>query len=117
MVLNNKIGPVLIGSLAVLALSSCSSIDSMLEADRIDYKSEASKTQGQRLEIPPDLTQLQRDNRYTIPETERLRRPTTISSVRKRGQGQLSVLWAAWWHPMRRRISVSNGMAISAGWS
>ncbi len=69
MVLNNKIGPVLVGSLAVLALSSCSSIDSMLEADRIDYKSEASKTQGQRLEIPPDLTQLQRDNRYTIPET------------------------------------------------
>lgn len=69
MVFNKKVGSVLIGSLAVIGLSSCSTVNSLLEADRIDYKSETSQTPGQRLEIPPDLTQLQRDNRYTIPET------------------------------------------------
>lgn len=69
MVFNKKVGSVLIGSLTVIGLSSCSTVDSLLEADRIDYKSETSQTPGQRLEIPPDLTQLQRDNRYTIPET------------------------------------------------
>ena len=70
MVFNKKVGSVLIGSLTVLGLSTCSTVDSLLEADRIDYKSEtSSQAQGRRLEIPPDLTQLQRDNRYTIPES------------------------------------------------
>ena len=36
----------------------------MLEGDKIDYKS-ASKGVG--LEVPPDLTQLSRDSRYTVP--------------------------------------------------
>ncbi len=67
--LNKKAGFVLIGSLTVMTLSSCSSFDSLLEADRIDYKSEAdSQSPARRLEIPPDLTQLQRDNRYAIPQ-------------------------------------------------
>ncbi|MFT4242489.1 MAG: outer membrane protein assembly factor BamC [Acidovorax sp.] len=43
-----------------LALSACSA----LEGDKIDYKS-AGK--GPSLEVPPDLTQLSRDSRYTIP--------------------------------------------------
>ncbi|MFX6804097.1 hypothetical protein ABTH20_21825, partial [Acinetobacter baumannii] len=38
--------------------------------DRIDYKS-AEKARGPRLEVPPDLTQLQRDNRYAIPEANK----------------------------------------------
>ncbi len=69
MVLSKKVGSLLLGSLTVISLTSCSAFDSLLEADRIDYKSETPKTPGQRLEIPPDLTQLQRDNRYSIPET------------------------------------------------
>ncbi len=70
MVLDKKVRSVLLGSLVVLGLSSCSIFYSFLEADRIDYKSEtASQKAGRRLEIPPDLVQLQRDNRYTIPET------------------------------------------------
>ncbi|GAB2726496.1 outer membrane protein assembly factor BamC [Melaminivora jejuensis] len=43
-----------------LALSACS----VLESDKIDYKS-ASK--GATLEVPPDLTQLSRDTRYSVP--------------------------------------------------
>ena len=53
---------------AFTLLSGCSSWDDMWEADRIDYKSENAKNPTQRLEIPPDLTQLQRDNRYALPE-------------------------------------------------
>ncbi|MBA3774121.1 MAG: outer membrane protein assembly factor BamC [Ramlibacter sp.] len=45
---------------AALSLSACS----VLEGDKIDYKS-ASKGAG--LEVPPDLNQLSRDSRYTIP--------------------------------------------------
>lgn len=43
-----------------MALSACS----ILETDKIDYK---SATQGATLEVPPDLTQLSRDNRYAVP--------------------------------------------------
>jgi len=49
-------------------ISGCTSWDNMWEGDRIDYKSETEKSPTQRLEIPPDLTQLQRDNRYAIPD-------------------------------------------------
>lgn len=48
-------------------LTGCSSLNSMLESDRIDYKS-ATKAPASKLEVPPDLTQLQRDGRYTVPE-------------------------------------------------
>ncbi|MBA2675514.1 MAG: outer membrane protein assembly factor BamC [Ramlibacter sp.] len=43
-----------------VALSACS----VLEGDKIDYKS-AGK--GVSLEVPPDLTQLSRDSRYVVP--------------------------------------------------
>ena len=47
---------------AVLSLGACSTVDGFLQGDKIDYKSQASKTAP--LEIPPDLTQLQREGRY-----------------------------------------------------
>lgn len=40
----------------------------MLEPDKVEYKS-AGKVPS--LEIPPDLTQLQRENRYSIPDANR----------------------------------------------
>lgn len=46
-----------------LALAGCSSVENVLSGDRIDYKSQASRSSP--LEVPPDLTQLQRDGRYT----------------------------------------------------
>jgi outer membrane protein assembly factor BamC len=46
----------------VLGLSACSSVDNFLQGDKVDYKSQSSKTAP--LEVPPDLTQLQRDGRY-----------------------------------------------------
>lgn len=55
--------------LALTALAGCSSINSALEPDRIDYKSEVKKTPT--LEVPPDLTQLQNENRYALPDVAR----------------------------------------------
>lgn len=59
----------MIYALALTSLAGCSSINTMLEPGRIDYKSEVKKTPT--LEIPPDLTQLQRENRYALPDTNR----------------------------------------------
>lgn len=57
--------------LVLSGLAGCSSINSMLEPGRIDYKSEGSKTKTPTLEIPPDLTQLQRENRFGLPDASR----------------------------------------------
>lgn len=58
--------------LALASLAGCGSIKSsfgtLLEPDRIDYKS-AGKAPS--LEVPPDLTQLQRENRYALPDSNR----------------------------------------------
>jgi len=62
-----------VGLISILVGSSmlgCSSTGGMLEPDRLDYKS-ASKAAAVNLEIPPDLTQLQRDNRYAVPDANR----------------------------------------------
>jgi outer membrane protein assembly factor BamC len=48
----------------VLAICAALAACSFLEGDKIDYKS-AGK--GVSLEVPPDLTQLSRDSRYTVP--------------------------------------------------
>ena len=47
---------------AAATLAGCSTLDGLFSGDRIDYKSQAAKTAP--LEVPPDLTQLQRDSRY-----------------------------------------------------
>ena len=49
----------LLGTAAILALSACS----VLEPDKIDYKSSG---RGVSLEVPPDLTQLPDQSRYTV---------------------------------------------------
>jgi outer membrane protein assembly factor BamC len=50
--------------LGVLAFCAVLSACSMMQGDKVDYKS-AGK--GVPLEVPPDLTQLSRDSRYAIP--------------------------------------------------
>jgi len=52
--------------LALLGLSLALTACSVLETDKADYKS-ASKNKAPALEVPPDLSQLSRDNRYVIP--------------------------------------------------
>jgi len=45
-----------------LASSGCSTIEGFLAGDKVDYRSQSAKTAP--LEVPPDLTQLQREGRY-----------------------------------------------------
>ncbi|WP_332816398.1 outer membrane protein assembly factor BamC [Ramlibacter sp.] len=72
--------------LGVLAACAALAACSVLENDRIDYKS-ASK--GPTLEVPPDLTQLARDSRYQVPGG-----PVTASSYQV-GQAASGVPTAA----------------------
>ncbi len=60
---------------AVLALlGACSSISSLFEGSKVDYKS-AGKLPP--LDVPPDLTTPSRDNRYAVPESGKA--STTLS--------------------------------------
>ena len=52
---------------AVSLLAGCSTIRDVMEGERIDYKSSATKAPS--LDIPPDLTQLNRESRYVVPGT------------------------------------------------
>lgn len=72
--------------LALLGLSLALGGCSVLEGDKVDYKSAAS---APSLAVPPDLTQLSRDNRYAIPGG-----PVTASSYQI-GQATTSVPVAA----------------------
>jgi outer membrane protein assembly factor BamC len=44
------------------SLTACTTV---FESDKVDYK---TATKAPTLEVPPDLTQLQKDNRYAVPE-------------------------------------------------
>jgi outer membrane protein assembly factor BamC len=55
---------------ATLTLGACT----VLQSDKVDYKS-AAKAPVTALEVPPDLTQLSRDSRYSVPGA-----PVTASS-------------------------------------
>lgn len=52
---------------ALVGLAGCSSIKSVFESNRVDYKKEGQKS-APKLEVPPDLIQMQKDDRYSIPE-------------------------------------------------
>ncbi|MBC7705795.1 MAG: outer membrane protein assembly factor BamC [Rhodoferax sp.] len=72
--------------LALLGLTFAVTACSMLETDKIDYK---SATKAPSLAVPPDLTQLSRDNRYAMPGG------TVTASAYQSGQGVQSVPVAA----------------------
>jgi outer membrane protein assembly factor BamC len=56
----------LVLSTLVSSLAACGMMSSVAESDRVEYKSAAKAAP---LDVPPDLTQLQKDNRYGIPDT------------------------------------------------
>jgi outer membrane protein assembly factor BamC len=45
-----------------LSLAACTTV---FESDKVDYR---SAKKAAPLDIPPDLTQLQKDNRYAVPD-------------------------------------------------
>jgi outer membrane protein assembly factor BamC len=53
-------------SAIMLSLAGCGMLGSVMESDKVDYR---GSRKAAPLDVPPDLTQLQKDNRYAIPET------------------------------------------------
>ena len=51
--------------LAISLLAGCSSLNEVMQDDRVDYKSSGAKASS--LEVPPDLTQLSSETRYVVP--------------------------------------------------
>lgn len=54
-------------ALAAALLAGCSSINEKLQGDKVDYRSSGAKTVS--LDVPPDLTQLSRDQKYQLPSS------------------------------------------------
>ena len=50
---------------ALCLLTACSSVGDLLQGERVDYKTSGAKTPS--LDVPPDLTQLNRESRYVVP--------------------------------------------------
>jgi outer membrane protein assembly factor BamC len=61
-----------------MSLAACSTV---FEGDKVDYQ---AATKAPPLDIPPDLTQLQKDNRYAVPDG---RGVATASGLNKQGPG------------------------------
>ncbi|RYX88879.1 MAG: outer membrane protein assembly factor BamC [Comamonadaceae bacterium] len=72
---------------AAMLLSGCSSMNDMLQGEKIDYKTQGKA--GPSLDVPPDLTQLTKETRYVVPGT-----PVTASGYQV-GQVTQSVPTAA----------------------
>ncbi len=81
-------GRIALSILMLVSLTACSSITNMLAGDKLDYKS-ATKAPSKKLEVPPDLSSLPKEDRYSIPE----RAGTTLSSYNQQrpvGAGEAS---------------------------
>jgi len=61
------LGIAAIAAVAV-SLTGCGMISSVVGQDKVDYK---SAKKASTLDVPPDLTQLQADNRYSLPDSNR----------------------------------------------
>ena len=76
----------LICALALAGLAGCGTFSTVMEPDRIDYKSANKAPSSPKLEVPPDLTQLQNDNRYQVSSSG-----TATKSEFDKGKGAVAV--------------------------
>lgn len=68
MTIRKKINPALATALTsalLVSLTGCGMLGSVLESDRVDYR---GAKKASKLDVPPDLTQIEKDNRYTVPD-------------------------------------------------
>lgn len=84
-------------ALAAATLAGCSSINDTLQGDKVDYRSSGAKTVS--LDVPPDLTQLSRDQKYQVPASG------SVSASTFQGGGPVSAVATA---------NASNGVAPQA---
>lgn len=67
MIQRYKFGRGLFCVVVLASVAGCASISSALDADKIDYKTASEKKRAPALDVPPDLTQIKRDDRYAMP--------------------------------------------------
>ncbi|MDQ0140173.1 outer membrane protein assembly factor BamC [Cupriavidus necator] len=68
--------------LAAGVITGCSSLNEAMQPDKIDYKSSASK-RTPTLDVPPDLTKLEGDRRYSVPDANGTSTLSTYSQATK----------------------------------
>ena len=73
-----------LGTLAV-SLAGCGMINSVIESDKVDYK---TAKKASTLDVPPDLTQMQRDGRYAVPDGRGV--ATASGYQQQRGSGPVA---------------------------
>ncbi|MFZ4527739.1 MAG: outer membrane protein assembly factor BamC [Undibacterium curvum] len=79
----------IIGAVALVGLTGCSSISNLIEPNKIDYKS-AGKANTVSLEVPPDLTQIRRDSRFAIPDANKSSATASGYNLEKGAKAQSS---------------------------
>lgn len=107
--------------LALTLIAGCSSINEAMQPDKIDYKSQGKKTAS--LDIPPDLTKLEGDRRYTVPDAAGTSTLSNYNQATKTREASPTdnVLPAAQGIRMERDgnqrwIVISNGMRADQLW-
>ncbi|WP_423196644.1 MULTISPECIES: outer membrane protein assembly factor BamC [unclassified Cupriavidus] len=108
--------------LAMTLIAGCSSINEAMQPDKIDYKSQGKKTAS--LDIPPDLTKLDGDRRYTVPDaagTSTLSTYNQANKVAREQTGTDNVLPTASGVRVERDgnqrwLVISNGMRADQLW-
>jgi len=107
--------------LAMTLITGCSSINEAMQPDKIDYKSQGKKTAS--LDIPPDLTKLEGDRRYTVPDAAGTSTLSNFSQATKTREASPTdnVLPAAQGVRMERDgnqrwLVISNGMRADQLW-
>ncbi len=73
----------------VIGLTGCSYVGNVVETNRIDYRS-AAKAKTTSLEVPPDLTQIRRDSRFSIPDADQGSATALTYGQRINGAGNTS---------------------------
>jgi len=110
--------PVLVAS----AMTGCSSINDAMAPDKIDYKSAAKRTST--LDVPPDLTKIEGDRRYSVPDqngTSTLSTYNQSNKVAQQQSGTENVLPSTQGIRMERDgnqrwLVISNGMPADKLW-
>ncbi|HEY0064385.1 MAG TPA: outer membrane protein assembly factor BamC [Telluria sp.] len=89
-----------ITSALLVSLTGCGMISSVVEQDRVDYR---GAKKAPKLEVPPDLTQIDKDNRYSVPDARGI---ATASSLQQPGGATTQASASG------QTIGVANNQAI-----
>jgi outer membrane protein assembly factor BamC len=75
-------------SALLVGLTGCGMISSVIEQDRVEYK---GSKRAAKLDVPPDLTQLEKDNRYAVPDVRGVASASTYRTPQQMQQGSVAV--------------------------